>query len=192
MADRDPRRLSRRELIEIIYALKEKEEALTKENEDLRSALSDRKITISKAGSIAEAALVLNDIFAQAQAAADVYLSSVRAAAEAGTLEPTPVEPMLVPPTEVYSAPEPEPTPIEEPQSIPDYGLDPSLLPDGDLWDYDLLVQEPQEPLLPDDWALPPMEDTWVSEPTEEEKRRQRFTTRLSGLIQHPTGRKPE
>ena len=42
MADRDLRRLSRRELIEIIYALKEKEEALTKENEDLRAALSDR------------------------------------------------------------------------------------------------------------------------------------------------------
>ena len=199
MADRDLRRLSRRELIEIIYALKEKEEALTKENEDLRSALSDRKITISKAGSIAEAALALNDIFAQAQAAADVYLSSVRAAAQEGGLEPGPEVPEPAPVT--YNVPEPEPTPetystlepvpAEESQSIPDYGLDPSLLPDGDLWDYDLLAQEPQEPLLPDDWALPPMEDTWVSEPTEEEKRRQRFTTRLSGLIQHPTGRKP-
>ena len=196
MADRDLRRLSRRELIEIIYALKEKEEALTKENEDLRAALSDRTIAISKAGSIAEAALALNDIFAQAQAAADVYLASVRAAVEDGALEPTPAEPVPVPPPEVCSAPEPEPipepTPMEEPQPIPDYGLDPSLLPEGDLWDYDLLAQEPQESLLPEDWTLPPLEDPWETEPTEEAKRRQRFTTRLSGLIQHPTGRRPE
>ena len=197
MADRDLRRLSRQELIEIIYALKEKEEALSKENEDLRAALSDRKIAISKAGSIAEAALTLNDIFAQAQAAADVYLSSVRAAVEAGTLEPTPAEPVPVPPPEVYSAlepePIPEPTPIEELQPTPDYGLDPSLLPEGDLWDYDLLAQEPQESLLPEDWTLPPLEAPWDQpEPTEEAKRRQRFTTRLSGLIQRPTGRKPE
>lgn len=142
MADRDLRRLSRRELIEIVYALKEREEALTKENEDLRAALSDRKIAISRAGSIAEAALALNDIFAQAQAAADMYLASVRAAAEAGTLEPTPVE--------------------------------------------------PQESLLPEDWTLPPLPDPWEPEPTEEAKRRQRFTTRLSGLIQYPAGRKLE
>ncbi len=196
MADRDLRRLSRRELIEIIYALKEREESLTRENEDLRSALSDRKIAISKAGSIAEAALALNDIFAQAQAAADVYLASVRAAAEDGTLEPAPLEPVAAPSLEAGSVPEPEPIPepaaMAEPQPIPDYGLDPSLLPEGDLWDYDLLARESRESLLPEDWTLPPLEDPWKIEPTEEAKRRQRFTTRLSGLIQRPAGRKPE
>ena len=196
MADRDLRRLSRRELIEIIYALKEKEEALTKENEDLRAALSNREIAISHAGSIAEAALALNDIFAQAQAAADVYLASVRAAAADGTLEPpVPVPEPDVQPEASIPLPdlpkEPEPQP-ESPLPVPDYGLDPSLLPDGDLWDYDLLAQEPWESLLPEDWTLPPLEESWEIEPTEEIKRRQRFTTRLSGLIQHPTGRKPE
>ena len=64
MAEKELRRMSRPELIEIIYALKSNEESLQKKN----------------AGFIAEAALQLNDIFSTAQAAADDYLTSIKAA----------------------------------------------------------------------------------------------------------------
>lgn len=80
MADKELRRMSRPELIEIIYALKSNEEALQKKNTNLEEQLNDRTIQISEAGSIAEAALQLNDIFSTAQAAADDYLASIKVA----------------------------------------------------------------------------------------------------------------
>lgn len=80
MADKELRRMSRPELIEIIYALKSNEEALQKKNAVLKEQLDDRTIRIKEAGSIAEASLQLNDVFSAAQAAADEYLDSVKAA----------------------------------------------------------------------------------------------------------------
>lgn len=78
MAEKELRRMSRPELIEIIYALKSNEESLQKKNAHLEEQLNDRTIQISEAGSIAEAALQLNDIFSTAQAAADDYLTSIK------------------------------------------------------------------------------------------------------------------
>lgn len=66
MAEKELRRMSRPELIEIIYALKSNEESLQKKNAHLEEQLNDRTIQISEAGSIAEAALQLNDIFSTA------------------------------------------------------------------------------------------------------------------------------
>lgn len=80
MAEKELRRMSRPELIEIIYALKSNEESLQKKNAHLEEQLNDRTIQISEAGSIAEAALQLNDIFSTAQIAADDYLTSIKAA----------------------------------------------------------------------------------------------------------------
>ena len=60
MAEKELRRMSRPELIEIIYALKSNEESLQKKNAHLEEQLNDRTIQISEAGSIAEAALQLN------------------------------------------------------------------------------------------------------------------------------------
>lgn len=80
MAEKELRRMSRPELIEIIYALKSNEESLQKKNAHLEEQLNDCTIQISEAGSIAEAALQLNDIFSTAQAAADDYLTSIKAA----------------------------------------------------------------------------------------------------------------
>ena len=73
MAEKELRRMSRPELIEIIYALKSNEESLQKKNAIVR-------FRFSEAGFIAEAALQLNDIFSTAQAAADDYLTSIKAA----------------------------------------------------------------------------------------------------------------
>lgn len=82
MADKELRRMSRPELIEIIYALKSNEEVLKKKNAQLNEQLNDRTIRMEKAGSIAEASLQLNDIFTVAQEAADEYLNSIKAANE--------------------------------------------------------------------------------------------------------------
>lgn len=80
MADKELRRMSRPELIEIIYALKSNEESLQKQNEGLTEKLNDRTIRMKEAGSIAEASLKLNDIFSVAQEAADDYLNSIKEA----------------------------------------------------------------------------------------------------------------
>ena len=81
MAERELRRMSRTELIEIIYALKQHEEELERRNAELEQKLADRTLRLERAGSIAEAALELNHVFEAAQAAADAYLDSVRAMA---------------------------------------------------------------------------------------------------------------
>lgn len=79
MTDKDLRRLSRGELIEIIYQYRMKTDELTAENERLTSQLNERIIKISQSGSIAEAALALSKVFEAAQSAADQYLESVKA-----------------------------------------------------------------------------------------------------------------
>lgn len=88
MAERELRRMSRTELIEIIYALKQHEEELEQQNAALEQKLADRTLRLERAGSIAEAALALNHVFEDAQAAADAYLASVKA------MEPGPAQPI--------------------------------------------------------------------------------------------------
>lgn len=70
MTDKELRRLSRSELIDIIYELKV-------ENEELYKEKSEKTIAMEEAGSIAEAALGINRVFEAAQAAADQYVSSI-------------------------------------------------------------------------------------------------------------------
>jgi len=69
MADRELRRMHRAELIEIIYALKQSEDQLKAQNAALTAQLQDRQLRLESAGSIAQAALELNNVFAAAQAA---------------------------------------------------------------------------------------------------------------------------
>ncbi len=78
MADKELRRMNRTELIEIIYALQQNEQKLREENDKMTAELEDRKIRMDESGSIAEAALSLNHIFEDAQAAADQYLLSLQ------------------------------------------------------------------------------------------------------------------
>ncbi len=79
MARKELRHMSRGELIDVIYALKKQQEELAAENEELRQQLSQRELKLQKAGSIAEAAMSLNQVFEAAQQAADQYLQSVYA-----------------------------------------------------------------------------------------------------------------
>lgn len=79
MTDKELRRLSRQELMDIIYQLKKNEQKLQARLEYAEQKLQERYIHLSKAGSIAEAALALNGVFEAAQKAADDYVRSVKA-----------------------------------------------------------------------------------------------------------------
>lgn len=78
MTDKEFRHLRRIELIEIIYKLQSNEAVLNKEIADLKQQLAARELKLKDAGSIAEAAMGLNDVFTSAQAAADQYLDQIR------------------------------------------------------------------------------------------------------------------
>lgn len=73
------RRMSRLELIDVIYALALSNRDLKAENSHLASTLNERRVKIRRAGSIADASVSINKIFESAQAAADQYLDSVKA-----------------------------------------------------------------------------------------------------------------
>lgn len=77
MMDQEVRRLTRAELIEIIYRLQIQEEQMRKKLEALECQLADKKLDIAESGSIAEAALRLNGVFDAAQRAADQYCAEV-------------------------------------------------------------------------------------------------------------------
>ena len=54
MTDKEFKRLSRSQLIDIIYQLQLKQEELTADNEKLSKALADKRLRVSKTGNIAE------------------------------------------------------------------------------------------------------------------------------------------
>ena len=70
MTNKELRKLSRAELIDILFELQTQNENLTAENRELAAQLESRQLQITEAGSIAEAALRLNGVFEAAQAAA--------------------------------------------------------------------------------------------------------------------------
>jgi hypothetical protein len=77
MVSNELKKLSRRELVDIIYQLKKNEQLLQDEIASLQEALEDRRIHLSTAGSIAEAAISITNVLSSAQAAADLYLQEV-------------------------------------------------------------------------------------------------------------------
>ncbi len=77
MTEQELKHLSRRDLMEIIAAMKKKEIKLQELLAIADEKLTDRNIRVDNAGSIAEAAMALNGVFEAAQAAADTYLRSL-------------------------------------------------------------------------------------------------------------------
>lgn len=65
------KRLSREDLIELLL-----EEV--KKNEKLVAELNDKNLKLDKVGSIAEASLAVNNVFTDAQKAADMYIENVK------------------------------------------------------------------------------------------------------------------
>jgi vacuolar-type H+-ATPase subunit H len=79
MTDKEFQRLTRAQLIDIIYQLQLNQDKLTEENRQLKAALEDKSLRMDEAGNIAEAALIMNDVFRNAQNAAEQYLAEIRA-----------------------------------------------------------------------------------------------------------------
>lgn len=82
MTDKELRKLSRAELVDIIFALQTDYRNLEQEYKELQTEYERKEIIISNAGSIAEAAIQINGVLEAAQAAAEQYIHSVKAASE--------------------------------------------------------------------------------------------------------------
>lgn len=77
--DKNLKKLSRVELLELMISLSEDYEALADENNRLKKMLSVQRLPRStKVGSIAEAALTANGFFESAQRSADEYLREIK------------------------------------------------------------------------------------------------------------------
>ena len=87
MTQKELKNLKRADMLRIMLEQQRKIDSLTKELADANAKLSDRRIAIDHAGSIAEASLALSGIFEEAQQAADRYLANVREQAEGGGQE---------------------------------------------------------------------------------------------------------
>ena len=77
MINKELKKLNRRELVDIIYQLKKNEEEMQEKIAALEAELQDKRINISEAGSIADAATNITNIFSNAQTTADMYLNEI-------------------------------------------------------------------------------------------------------------------
>ena len=78
MTENELKKLSRKQLLELLLKQTERVEELEAEIADLQVKLDDKTVGVSESGSIAEAALKLNGVFEAAQAAADQYLENIK------------------------------------------------------------------------------------------------------------------
>lgn len=82
MTDRELRKLSRADLLELLLEQLKQNEQLQSQLTAARNQLAERKRVMDKAGSIAEAALQLNGVFEAAQAACTQYIEDVEQLSE--------------------------------------------------------------------------------------------------------------
>lgn len=78
MTDKEFKRLSRAQLIDIIYQFQLQIDTLTEKNQELERELADKRLRLDNAGNIADAALEINDCFRSAQNAAEQYLNEIK------------------------------------------------------------------------------------------------------------------
>ncbi len=78
MTDKELKRLSRAELLEMLIEQMKENEDLRSQLEEANKKLDNRKIIIENSGSIAEAALKLNGVFEAAEKAAEQYLENIK------------------------------------------------------------------------------------------------------------------
>ena len=82
MTEKELRRLSRTDLLEMLLEQSKEVQRLQQEREETKQKLEDRRLMEQEAGSIAEAALRINKVFEAAQQAADQYLENIRIRSE--------------------------------------------------------------------------------------------------------------
>ena len=78
MTDKEFKRLSRAQLIDIIYQLQLQIDKLNAQKQALAEELEDKRLRMRNVGNIAEAALQMNDCFRSAQNAAEQYLDEIK------------------------------------------------------------------------------------------------------------------
>lgn len=85
MTEKELKHLSKTEMLGIMLHQEAELNTLKDSIRELESRLNTRTIAVSQAGSIAEAALVINKVMEAAQLAADQYLDNIRALSEKQT-----------------------------------------------------------------------------------------------------------
>ena len=78
MTERELRRLSRSDLLELLVTQRRENEQLRCMLDQAEARLADRTIQINNAGSIAEASLQLNGIFTAAQDSCQSYIDNIK------------------------------------------------------------------------------------------------------------------
>lgn len=78
LTDKELRRMSRKELLELLLEQSRDNDRLKLELSEARQSLADKRLLIDRAGSIAEAAVQINQVFEAAQRAAEQYLDNIR------------------------------------------------------------------------------------------------------------------
>ncbi len=78
MTEKELKRLTRMELLEMLIDQSREVERLRSELEETKKALEDKRIAIESSGSLAEAALALSGVFEKAQEAADLYIANIK------------------------------------------------------------------------------------------------------------------
>ena len=80
----DLSKLKKKDLLEIMLRQREEIDELRAQVEDLQAQLDNRNFELSKVGSIAEASLLVTNVFEEAQKAAMIYLENLKRMAEQG------------------------------------------------------------------------------------------------------------
>jgi cell division septum initiation protein DivIVA len=77
MTDKEFKRLSRSQLIDIIYQFQLRQTELEEDNRKLAAELGDKRLRLEKAGNIADAALAVHNVLQSAQDAAEHYTEEI-------------------------------------------------------------------------------------------------------------------
>ena len=77
MISKELKRLSRRELVDIIYQMKKNEQRMQEKIASLEAELQDKRLRIAEAGSLSGAVVNITNILAVAQETADLYLHEI-------------------------------------------------------------------------------------------------------------------
>lgn len=79
MTDKELKKLSRADLLELLLIQTKETELLRQKLEAAEKALEQRQIRMTELGSLAEAMVEVNGVMAAAQAAAEQYLENIKA-----------------------------------------------------------------------------------------------------------------
>ena len=141
MTEKELKKLNRRELLEMLIVKTAQNENLADENEKLKAQLEDKRISISKCGTMAEAAIGLTKLFEEADKAVTIYVENYgmnRKDMPAAEI-PTYTEPVVDIPVEAPFEIEP---PVDEVPEVTEIVTDPPVeeLPPT-LYKYDVVSE---------------------------------------------------